>query len=109
MVRGEGDVVGWVAVLGCDAEGEAGVGKKGIDCWGEGAGFLHGERAVLVGFVSIELVDGWGLGRVRTGGQKSSCMSTIIKAAFILDSGCCLISTLFSIVIFVRAKLRYGG
>lgn len=55
VVRGEGDVVRWVAVLRCDAEGEAWDGEEGVDCWGESAGFVDGEGAVLVGVVSIEL------------------------------------------------------
>lgn len=51
MVRGEGDVVWWVAVLGCDAEGEAWVREEGVDCWGEGAGFVDGEGTVLLGWL----------------------------------------------------------
>lgn len=55
VVRREGDVVRWVAVLGCDAQGEAWVGEESVDCWRESAGFVDGEGTVLVEVVSIEL------------------------------------------------------
>lgn len=75
-------MVGGVAILGCDSEGEAWVREKGVDCWGDGAGFLYGEGATLVSLAAKGLL--FWKGKL-TGGQKSSCMSTTIKAAFILD------------------------
>lgn len=47
VVGGEGDVVGWVVVLGCYSDGEAGEGEEGVDYWDYGTAFVDGEGAVL--------------------------------------------------------------
>jgi hypothetical protein len=83
VVGGERDVVCWVPVFGADFDRE-GEGEEVVNCGDYGAAIGDGEGAVLYGCcVSGVVVGGeweWRGVVELTGGQKSSWMSTTIRA-----------------------------
>ena len=89
MVAGEGNVVCGVVILSCDTRHEARLGEEIVDKGGNRSAISNGEGSILL---SASIIDGCTsaspsfsscLGqffRRLTGGQKSSCISTMIRA-----------------------------
>jgi hypothetical protein len=47
MVAGEGDVVWWMVVLGCDTGHQPRLREEGVDQRSDGSAILYSERAIL--------------------------------------------------------------